>query len=155
MTFLYQTSEGSEIVEFRSTTTRTDNLTPDVTHVHSGGLFAAYVDEAFGDRTRATNTTTVVVGEVPQRVTGAGRAPGGGGGGGVSEFGTGWHDVSRTNNMTTRWVGDPNEQQFLLTIVNETLVERWTDRPGGGVVIGGDTSSRFTNIARPRAGGGA
>jgi hypothetical protein len=121
--FLYQSSEGGDIVELQQTTGVREARTLDRTPVHTDDGLAAYVDPGWDIAERISARTITAIGLLVP----------------ISRLGdrpsrTGWNVVSNLSQVEPRWVGDPTtDEQIQLSVLTETVVESFNTRPGGGL----------------------
>jgi hypothetical protein len=141
ITFLFQTAEGGDVVQVTATLGYSESRALDFTPTHSGGEYDMYVDVGWSTRLRTATRSATVVGDVPPGVRLGGSAEGGS---------SGWHTISSSSDATNLWAGDPGSDQILLTVVNETLVEQWAERPSGGFGGVGGFSGRRTGPGTAR-----
>lgn len=140
--FIYQTAEGGDVVEVTQSAAIRENRTIDYTPVHDGGELTAEADPGWATLERIWSRTVVVLGtENPKtRITGSTRAgPAGFYGpsfeGGVTP--SGWNIIQNLSQVTPQFFGDPSEgTQIPVVGLTELVVERFTERPGGGRKIG-------------------
>lgn len=153
--FVYQRAGGTDTVEVSESVTVRENRVIDYTYVHSGGPLAAYAHEGWVIKERIFSRTAIVIGgEVPQErlsaresmsttslpEIGSTQTDGSGGrtfrlgvdGGGGTDGAAlepGWNTVQSTSQVTRQFIGDPTYGQIELSIVNETAVSRYHERP--------------------------
>jgi len=130
---------GSEIIEIQLTAAYKELRTIDETPVHGGGEFEKYVDLGWATLERITQRTVTAVGDMePVRRLGEIPKPGIAGflqfrnkkppDKGVAD--TGWNLISNVSQVSDVWIGDPNETQIKTSILVETMVERYSVKPG-------------------------
>ena len=150
MQILYQPSQADFVVEATSSVAYREQRTIDYSYPHSGDEFAATADPGWATRERVATRVVVVVGFVtpklrlknpPKR--------------------SGWNLLQNSSEITPTWIGDPDEEQIMITVVTDTTVERFNSLPsGGGGGGGGDDGNGFYDFAKwkwkkPPSGGGA
>lgn len=136
--FLYQTSGGADIIEVSQSLAFREARNIDYTPVHGGDEFAADADVGWAVLERVATRTVIVIGvEEPARRLGqkpkigpAGEIEGLEGGPNVVR--DGWNIVQNTSQATPQWLGDPDEEQIRVTVLTETVVERFHKLPTGG-----------------------
>ena len=164
MTIVYQKGGADPTVELSISVRLTDTNHHDLTPTHDGNPFSFEVDRGWTDRLKTTTRQMVIVGDEPDLdgpgnpggpqtstvggkggggQTGKGSIPGGGGGT-ILTATTGWVEIHRDREARTVWVGDPDETQFIMTLVDEVVVDQYFESPGGS---GGGS---FT-LSSPRA----
>lgn len=166
ITFLYQHPGGTDILEVRASRTTVENRTLDYTFMHNKNEFAAIVDTGWATKERINTRRVVVIGEESAKsrvgekpkdgpagdIGSSSPSPGDGGviiGGGG---GAGWNTIQSTSQVEWQWVGDPDEDQLQLSILNETVVERFNADSGGGGLSsnpGGGFGSFSTPVKPP------
>ena len=149
--FVYQKSQGGEVVEVSQSLAYRESRDPDYTPVHDGDEFSAFVDPGWAILERVASRTVIVIGdETPKRRIGV-RAKDGPAGeiigieAGPGVVNDGWTIIQNTSQVTDQWVGDPSETQIKLTVLTETVVERYNSAPGGG---GGGTKTQGPTTGR-------
>lgn len=139
--FVYQAGGGDEIVEVTQTTAYREQRNLDQTGVHFDDEYAAEVDVGWAILDRIATRTVKAIGEMePQRRIGRQAAeglagpiqmPGREAPAGAKVVQSGWNIISNTSQTQQQWLGDPNEEQILMTLLTETVVERWNTAPRG------------------------
>ena len=158
MQFVYQKQGGDDLLEFTETLSQVENRTIDYTPTHSGGELDFYADAGWTDKTRVIMSTSMIMGEVsgngrdPKGGSSSGGTPGGGGipesggpeggggqripnpgiprgGGGSGTIRPGWNEINNTTQSTPQWIGDPDDEQILVTISKQTRIERFHNSP--------------------------
>ena len=139
--FLYQKSGGSEIIEVQQTAAYREIRNIDETPIHLASEFVKYLDVGWATLERVTNRTVTAIGDMePSRRIGltpvAGIA-------GDLKFRdedkpkpdvqkAGWNLINSTSQVTDQWLGDPDETQIKVSILVETIVERYNESPSVG-----------------------
>jgi len=135
--FIYQKDGGEDVVEVSQSLAYRENRTIDYTPVHDDDEHAAYADPGWAVYERVHNRTVIVLGEEsPRRRIGA-KADDGGPAGKFDGIEAdedvqqeGWNIVGNVSQVTDQYVGDPDEEQIRLTVLTETVTERWNSKPG-------------------------
>ena len=144
---LYQSSDGEAVVEVSQSVAYRETRNIDYTPVHGQDEFAAYADPGWAVRERVWSRTVIIVGEDNPKKR-IGERPDEGdaklfpqigdvesvdNGDKSSVKNDGWNIISNTSQMTPQWVGDPggDEDQVRLTVLTETVVERYNKAPSG------------------------
>lgn len=140
--FLYQTKGGGDIIEISQTMAYREQRNLDLVPIHLDDEFAAEIYPGWSILDRIATRTVVVIGnESPKRRIGvtpeAGLAgpikmPGKEKAAGPRVRSSGWNIISNTSQTNEKWHGDPNLQQIKMTVLTETVVERWHKAPKGG-----------------------
>ena len=137
ITFLYQTPGGGSVVEITETLAFRESRTIDETPLHGQGEFSAEVDPGWARRERIATRTVVVAGTAkPTRRIGVEASSGGAGKiKGLESTpkvrSSGWNIVQNVSQTQRKIVGDPGSgDQMILTILTETVIERYTEKPG-------------------------
>jgi len=147
VTYVYQPKGGHEVVEVSIQKGYRENRQIDYTWVHDGDELSAYADAGFLTLERVTTRTVIVIGEEsPRKRLSADDDKGKGPAGSMNIEAPqkvaqdGWNRVSNTSTTTPQFIGEPgNDQQIRLTVLSETVVERYNKKPantgGAGPVI--------------------
>jgi len=137
--FLYQSSKGGAPVEISQSVAYREQRNIDYTPVFEDDELVAEADPGFAVVERICSRTAVVVGlETPKRrlgedPTGGAAGPIKGVEGGKNVSTSGWNIVQNTSQVTRKYIGDPETgDQIELSILTETVVERFHKRPKGG-----------------------
>jgi hypothetical protein len=133
--FLYQKAGGDAIVEVSQSLAFREARNIDYTPIHLQDEFAAEADIGWSTLERVASRTAIVLGEeTPKRRLGqlaedgpAGAIVGLEGGPRVSK--DGWNTVQNTSQVTQQWIGDPDETQIRVSVLTETVVERFHRQP--------------------------
>lgn len=152
--FLYQSSEGSNVVEVAQSIGYREARSPDYTPVHDQSELAFEVDVGWMTLERVWIRTVVAVGDLFPTT----RIAPSGSGNGLSSFGSdlfrgfggssrgesslkesGWNIISNDSQVSEQWVGDPRHTQMKLTTLSETVVQRYNTKPSGGSSTGTNT----------------
>lgn len=151
--FVYQGSEAGTLVEVAESVMVRENRTIDYTYLHGKDEFGAIADVGFGQLERVWSRTAIAIGnEAPAYRISPSSASGGGAGtqeigpwthstagisgpdsgsqGAVQE--EGWNIVSSTSQVTPQWMGHSDDQRIELSVLSETVVQRWTQKPAVG-----------------------
>jgi len=152
--FLYQKDGGEAVVEITQSMAYREQRVIDYTPTHDRDTESSfYADLGWSSIERIWTRTVVLLGsENPQRrISGVPRYNEAGDFdpiGGKSIEGrqqvnsSGWNIISNTSQAQPRWIGDPtSEDQLEMTVLTETVVERYNDAPGrssGGGPISGN-----------------
>ncbi len=148
--FLYQPNgEGEGPIEVMQSLAYREQRVVDATPLHTGGEFDAVVDPGFAIKERIWTRTVTVRGEETPKSRIGEQARGDKvdpmedrflgvigvdtrNSGGVQP--SGWNIVANSSQATPQWVGDPRlGEQMLITVLTETVVERFHQaRSGGG-----------------------
>lgn len=145
--FIYQPSGANAIIEIAQSVAYRESRSLDMTPTHEDDEFAYEVDVGFATLERVWNRTVIAVGaENPKlRIRERARTEGP-----VGRFSNtirgqtgpdardtssiereGWNVVSSTSQVTPRWLGNPDgEEQIEVTVLTETVVERFHAKPG-------------------------
>lgn len=143
--FVYQASGDSALVEVSTSVAYRETRTLDVTPVRDGNELSADVDVGWGTLERVWTRTAVAVGEdAPRR-----RLFGSDGGGPAGRLDqsvagivgpdardpqtvrrSGWNVIASTSQATPKFLGE-TAGALRLTVLSETVVERYHDAPGG------------------------
>ena len=143
--FLYQKDGGEDVVEVSQSLAFRESRTIDYTPIHNADEFAAEADVGWATLERIASRTVIVIGEeTPKRRIGVVAEEGPAGNiegieGGEKVLQDGWNIVQNTSQATNQWIGDPDEEQIRVTVLTETVVERFHRKPSGG----GTTSAGF------------
>lgn len=147
MTFVYQKSGGSTVVEYTEGLLMRETRQIDYTPVHNGDELAAYADPGWMVRERIYTRTSMIVGVASPNHPGdtngdlppIGSAQESGAVGGASSGSveqSGWNVIQATSEATPVWIGDPDHgDRIRMTVVRDTIVSRYNSRPsraGGG-----------------------
>jgi hypothetical protein len=156
VTYTFQPQGSDEIVELTASLTTSTRFAPDFTPTHNGDPFAAYVDIGWGVKQRISQRTALVVGEGGG---GEGEGSGSVGGtvfkahmGGTGPFarkwgkpfgkggtwtggydpmvGGGWETISNISKATPTWIGEPDEEQIAVLLLEEEVVQQFHSDPG-------------------------
>jgi hypothetical protein len=136
--FLYQKDGGEDVVEVAQSLAYRESRTIDYTPVHEQDEHAAYADPGWATLERIATRTVVVIGEEqPKRRIGVEAEDGPAGAiegieAGPDVVQDGWNIVQNTSQVSARWVGDPSEEQIQLSVLTETVVERFNKAPNPG-----------------------
>lgn len=147
--FIYQPQEGEAIVEVAQSVAFRESRNIDYTPVHDEDEFAAIADPGWATLERVWNRTVIAVGDEspktriaePARSHDAGPFDDNIGGhvGPDARFTStkvnesGWNIVQNTSQVSDQWLGDPSgDQQIKVSVLTETVVERYHRKPGGG-----------------------
>lgn len=143
--YLYQSSGGEALVEVSQSVEVRETRTIDYTPTHESGEFAADADLGWGTMERVWTRVAIVVGdESPKtRISSKPKAGDagsftdviGGEAGPDSQDGSkvraeGWNIIANTSHVDDRWIGDPSDEQIKVSVLTETVVERWHAKPG-------------------------
>lgn len=143
--FLYQKAEGEAVIEVTQSVAFRETRTLDRTPVHDEGQLAAIIDPGWARLERIwTRVVTVVGAEAPKlRIIETPRTFAAGlmdeayaGQQGVDQGATaevtqeGWNITDNSSQVITQWVGDPEFEQMMVSILNETVIEEYTLKPG-------------------------
>lgn len=144
--FLYQHQNGQEVVEVAESVAYRESRTIDYTPLHDQNEYAANADAGWAVRERIWTRSVVVMGdETPKKRIGE-RAQVGPAGAidtiagqeGVDArddgqvHGSGWNVIANESTVTPRWIGLPSGQQMRLSVLVETVVERWHEAAAAG-----------------------
>lgn len=144
MQLLFQPSSAEALVEVSQSVAFREARQIDYTPTHDADELAMEADPGWATVERVWNRTAIVVGaETPKtRIVDAAR---GGPAGLFTEIAgqrspdqdatrgvraEGWNVISSTSQATPQWIGDPGETQIEMTVLTETVVERYHRRPG-------------------------
>lgn len=140
--FLYQVTDGTDVVEVSESMAYRERRELDYTPLHSQDELASIIDVGWAMVERISSRTVVVVGAMnPKRrigaqesvgVAGPIRKAGGGEDSGPGVKKSGWNLISSTSQTTDQWMGDPAETQIRMTVLVETVVERFNTLPSRG-----------------------
>jgi len=148
VTFVYQGAGGSSVVEYNEALLMRETRQIDYTPVHNGSELAAYADPGWMVRERIYTRTAMMIGSAGARNPGTndgdlppigtatddGPALGGASSGSVSQ--SGWNVIQATSEATPVWIGDADQERFQATVVRDTIVSRYNEKPsmrsGGG-----------------------
>jgi len=144
MTIVYQKGGGDATVELQVSVRLTDTNNHQLTPTHERNVFSFDVARGWTDRLRTTSRTFAVIGEEPGPGgspggtststiggKGGGGTPGGGRGPIAEAGGTGWLELGTDRDSRSIWMGDPDEDQFLMTLIDEVRVEQYFEAPRG------------------------
>ena len=105
-------------------------------------MFGFYVDSGWLNKERIYSRTAMVVGDQPpiERLSKgsasaadarASSLPAIGGGSGVDGVvnASGWNTISSTSQSTRQYIGDPEFGQIAVTILSETVTQRYSEAP--------------------------
>lgn len=142
---IYQKSGGDDVVEAAETFTIREQQQIDYTFIHNGEVFDAVADKGWAIRERVRSHTTIILGalDANSRIgPSAGYNQGrgvihptrdpfylGANRGGQEVQRSGWNLVANTSQVTPQWIGDPDHGQIRLTVLNETITERYNEEP--------------------------
>lgn len=134
--YLYQKAGGDDVVEVSQSIAFREARNIDYTPVHSQGEFSQYADVGWSVRERISTRTVLVIGdEKPKRRLGVTKTEKGPAGdfetisAGPNVQKAGWNIVQNTSQVSDQWLGDPDETQLKLSLLTETVVERWNELP--------------------------
>jgi len=143
--FVYQSGAfGESIVEVSQSVTLRETRSIDYTPTHEDDEFAYDADVGFATRERIWTRTVIVLGDQSPRLRLV-RDSGGGAAGRFDDIGgqdspdsgsrsevqsDGWNIVGSTSQVTPQYIGDPSDQQIRVTVLSETVLERWHKRVG-------------------------
>ncbi len=134
--YLYQKAGGDEVVEVSQSVAFREARNIDYTPVHSQGEYSQYADVGWAVLERISTRTVLVIGdESPKRRLGiedkkvgpAGKFETVAAGPNVQK--AGWNLLQSTSQVAEQWIGDPAETQIKLSLLTETVVERWNELP--------------------------
>lgn len=144
--FLYQKSGGDKVVEVSQSVAFRESRTIDYTFTHDPSEFAAEADVGFAVAERIWNRTVIVLGDDSPKLRIAESPIAGDAGPFSDKIGghigpdagrnrrevsrSGWNIVSSTSQATPRWIGDPDDEQIKVTVLTETVIERFNSRSG-------------------------
>lgn len=166
ITFLYQPSAGGDVLEVSQSLTYREQRTIDYTPLHHQDEYAAEVNVGWSVRERVWVRTVMVIGdETPKRRIGEDPTAGPAGlfeqaiagesdeldSGDRAEIKDGWNIISSQSQVTDRWTGDPDEdQQIKVSVLTESVVERWNVAPERGTQSspGGGSRGRGGPVTR-------
>jgi len=151
--FIYQTQDGEDIIEMSQSVAYRESRSIDYTPTHEEDEFAQEADVGFATLERIWNRTAIGIGEIKPRLRIRERAAAGGPVGGFYDkigglrgpenrdttvvLREGWNVISNTSQVTPQWLGMPSgEQRIEVTVLNESVVERFNTRPGVGTSAG-------------------
>ena len=144
-TFVYQGSGDSALVEVSTSVAYRETRTLDVTPVRDGGELSADVAVGYGVLERVWNRSAVAIGQdsPKRRIFGS---DGGGPAGAIDDTiggiagpdsrdtqtiqRTGWNVVASTSQATPKFLGESAGERIEMTLLTETVVERYTEAPG-------------------------
>lgn len=157
LVFIYQPASGELLVEVSQSVTIRETRTIDYTPVHRGGELDAYADLGWATKERVWTRTAITIGSNPpsERLTkrassgssissrgasfsgeiGGATGPDARSGGGGSTAGIGdaispgWNVIASTSQSTPQWIGKPGTQQIQVTVLNESVTERYHEKP--------------------------
>jgi len=153
--FLYQKDGGEDVVEVSQSLAYREARTIDYTPVHNDDEYAMEADVGWATRERVASRTVIVIGEETPKKR-IGEDPENGPAGEIEGIESrsavqreGWNIVSNTSQVTDQWLGDPDEEQIRVSVLTETVVERFHTKPkvGGGTSASPDPS--FRGAPRP------
>lgn len=140
--FIYQKNGGDDLVEVTESVTTRESRTIDYTPVHNGGELAFYVDSGWLNKERIYSRTAMVIGDTePKSRIGnaieqssrakASALPGIGGGASITGDvnSSGWNTIQNTSQVTNQWIGDPDFGQIPVSIISETVTQRYNEAP--------------------------
>jgi len=133
--YLYQKAGGDDVVEVTQSYAFREARNIDYTPVHSQGEFSQYADLGWAVLERISTRTVLVIGdEKPQRRLGITPKEGPAGkmetvSAGPNVQKAGWNIMQNTSQVSDQWIGDPDETQIKLSLLTETVVERWNEIP--------------------------
>lgn len=148
--FVYRSALDSSIVESSTSVTYREARTIDYTPTHDTEELSMEADVGWSTLERIWTRTVVCIGTGGpiRRIT---KAPEGGGAAGTftrpvaglespdNRNGRrvnrdGWNIIASNSNASPRWLGDPAGNRVQMTVISETVVERFhrAPRPGGG-----------------------
>lgn len=135
--FLYQKNGGEDVVEVSQSLAYREVRTIDYTPLHEQDEHAAEADVGWAVLERVATRTVIALGEqMPVRRIGV--TPEDGIAGPIEgleypDDGTvqseGWNIVANTSQSSDQWIGDPDEEQIRLSVLSETVVERYHKAP--------------------------
>lgn len=134
--YLYQKAGGDDVVEVSQSIAFREARNIDYTPVHSQGEYSQYADVGWSVLERISTRTVLVIGdEKPKRRLGVAKTEKGPAGdfetvqAGPNVQKAGWNIVQNTSQVSDQWLGDPDETQLKLSLLTETVVERWNELP--------------------------
>ena len=123
--FLYRRAGAEPWVEATESAGFRETRTIDYTPVHGKDELGMFADPGWIVLEYVVSRTFVMVGQgVPTRRVSASR---------VSR--SGWNLIANDSRVSPRIVGDGDHEQIELTVVNETLVYRFNNRPSAGTSV--------------------
>ena len=144
VTLVFQTSNGTNVVEITKGVSYREERMIDYTYVHDGDELSAYADPGWITLDRITTRTVIVVGEDSPSLRIAAnenskiapsmdiQAP-------QQVQQSGWNRIGASSQATPQFVGDPTSgNQIRLTVLNEEVIERFNKAPKEGGPISGD-----------------
>lgn len=141
--FYYQTEGAAGVVELAQSVAYREARQIDYTPVHDGNELTAQADVGFMVLERVWNVTAVVLGGVGPKTRIYGGSSDGLWGGvfgieGPGQRGNtssvnqdGWNVIASTSQASPAWIGDPSQEQILVTTLVESVTERYTQKPTG------------------------
>lgn len=145
MQLVFQPSGGSALVEVSQSVAIRESRTIDYTPTHEDDELAYEVDLGWAVLERVWQRTAIAIGdETPalrisgrptSRVVGNFIGPVGSIQGPDTRDGTrllleGWNIISSTSQLTPQFIGNPDDDQIRVSVLNENVVERYSRRPG-------------------------
>lgn len=146
--FLYQKQSGGEaVVEVAQSLAYREQRQIDYTPVHGQQEYSFEVDPGWAVRERVWSRTVVVLGDERPKMRIGEEAQSGDAGlfeqplhgvAGVDQRNTGgvmkdgWNVISNTSQASHQFIGDPDQDQIRMTVLTETVVERFHKRPETG-----------------------
>lgn len=126
-TFVYQTAGGGNVVEISQSVAYREARSIDYTPVHGKDELAAEVDIGWAIVERIWSSTAVFIGAASPVLRIAN--------GSVNS--EGWNIVANQSQVTPQWIGDTihGNQQIPVSVLSETVVERYNRRPARGTVV--------------------
>ncbi len=138
--FLYQKEGGDGTVEVSQSSGYRESRNIDYTPVHGEDELAAHADVGWVVLEWVVTRTAIVLGnKAPQRRIADVSS--------VSE--SGWNLVSSTSPVTRQFIGDPDDEQIEVSVINETLVYRFNRKPAQGSTVVPITKPRPPNPITP------
>lgn len=156
--------ENQNIVEIAQSLGYRESRQIDYTPIHSGDEYAMNADPGWATRERVWTRTVISIGDDAPRwrignLTRENGLPSGeftqaieGSREGLAPIpgvrSEGWNLISNTSEVSDQWVGDPanDAEQIKLSVLSETVVERYNKRGTGGSAVSGSPFIR--DVAR-------
>lgn len=159
VTYTFQAPGSDDIVELTASLVTSTQHSLDFTPTHNGDPFAAYVDVGWAVKLRTSQRTALVIGEdsasageggvvggtifqahgpeigpgIFKRKWGKPFGKGGTWTGGYDPMvGGGWETISNTAKATPTWIGEPDEEQIAMLLIEEEVVQQFHSDPGAG-----------------------
>lgn len=145
---IYQADGGSDILEVQQSVAYRESRQIDYTPIHTGREFEAELDPGWAMRERVWSRTVYAIGEETPKLRIGVKAQKGpadlmtetyAGQPGIDNRTSvvvkdGWNVVGNTSQVTRHYIGDPSDSgdQISLSILTETVTERYSERPQGG-----------------------